>query len=145
MEINYNDLNTFLESIHMGTKVSKIYKDKTQDEEIKELLNEIISIFKKHETKVANLILEKGYNPTDDLSLGRELLVLMERLKLADDDIKISMELLKAINMGAIKGSEFIYTHNNYDDNSLYILKDVIKDYSYIYNKTTNYITDKYL
>ena len=32
MEINYRDLNTFLESIHMGTKVSKIYKDKTQDD-----------------------------------------------------------------------------------------------------------------
>ncbi len=141
----YKDLNTFLESIHLGTKVSRIYKDQTHDEEIKELLNEIISIFKKHESNISNLIIDKGHNPTDDLSLGREIVVLMERMKLTDDDFKTAIELLKAINMGATKGAEFIYKHNDYDEHSIGIMKDVIKDYSYIYNKTTNYITDKYL
>lgn len=141
----YKDLNTFLESIHLGTKVSRIYKDRTHDEEIKGLLDEIISIFKKHENNISNLIVDKGYEPNEDLSLGRELVVLMERMKLTDDDFQISMELLKAINMGTTKGAEFIYRHYDYDENSINMMKDVIKDYSYIYDKTTKYITDKYL
>lgn len=145
MKNRYDDLNKFLESIHMGSKITKIYKDKTESKEVVALLDEVIATFKKHEENVSEQISKHDVNPCEDLSVGKEMIVWMERMKNLKESFDVGIELLKAINMGTSKGLEFIYEHDDYDIETTKCLKDVIKDYSYLYTKVTNYITDKYI
>lgn len=145
MKNQYDDLNKFLESIHMGSKITRIYKDKTTNNEVTEMLNEVLDIFKKHEKNVSKQILKHKVKPNEALSKSKEMVVWMEKLKSFDENFDIGIETLKAINMGTSKGLEFIYEHNDYDQECTDILKDVIKDYSFLYDKVTNYITDKYI
>lgn len=145
MKNRYDDLNKFLESIHMGSKIVRLYKEKCEEKEVSSLLNEIIETFKKHEANVIQRINKHKVNPCEDLSMGKELLVWMEKFKNLTDDFNVGIELLKAINMGTSKGLEFLYEHDDYDKETTKVLKDVIKDYSYLYDKVTNYITDKYI
>lgn len=145
MKNQYDDLNKFLESIHMGSKITRIYKEKVTNNEVEEMLNEILDVFKKHEKNVSKQISKHKVKPNDSLSMSKEMVVWMEKKKNLEENFDVGIEMLKAINMGASKGLEFIYEHNDYDEECTDILKDVIKDYSYLYDKVTNYITDKYI
>ena len=56
MKNRYDDLNKFLESIHMGSKITKIYKDKTESKEVIALLDEVIATFKKLEAENEGIV-----------------------------------------------------------------------------------------
>lgn len=154
MEQNYERFNMFLESIHSGTKIFKIYKSLALNNQLIELLNEIISYFKKHEENITQFLVGKNVEANDSLSCGREFIVWIEKIKtemmlgrtantgvknekeMEDNDFDICINCLKGINMGSTKGIEFIYKYKDLDTS---ILKDILNDYSYLYNKVSDY------
>ncbi len=156
----YEEFNVFLESIHSGSKVFKMYRTMTNDDELNNLLAEIVEYFEQHETSVSEVLKNHSVQPTNTISPGKELIVWIEKVKTQmklgkassepeeynitnnDDDLDIGISALKSLNMGITKGLEFVYIHRGLE---IEALKKVIKDYGYLYDKLLNFIVKKYL
>lgn len=157
MEQDYQRFNMFLESIHSGTKIFKMYKSLAVNQKLIDLLDEIISIFRKHEELVTYFIKEKNVDPNESLSIGREFIVWLEKVKTQmkigktdnndsedneNDDFEICINSLKGIHMGSTKGIEFVHKYKELDTT---ILKSILIDYSHIYDKVSDFIITNYL
>lgn len=145
MENKYKELNKFLESIHMGTKTIRTYIDKCEKKETACVLNDIISVFAKHESLITDECIKHGIDPSDKMSMMKEMVAWMKKMKMTCSDFDVLIVILKAVNMGIEKGIKFIYEHADFDLDCTNSLKEVIRDYNRVYDKVCDYILDKYL
>ena len=141
--IDYNKLNKFLSYIHMGNDVFRLYykhAEKIDNQELKELIVEIQEVFKQHEENMTNIIKSKGIDPTDSLTIQGKMGVIMENLKIIDNEFSIALDALKAVNMGEISALKFMYENKKIDESIINDLKIIITDYDKIKTKIKNYI-----
>ena len=142
-----NELNKFLSYIHMGNTIYRIYDEQAQkfnDEELKNLINKIQEIFKKHETKITDMICELHEKPTDDLTFAGIMGVYKERLKIFSDPLSICLSAIKSTYMGMISAFKFLDENKNLPIDVLTRIKEVIDDYGLIVDKIKTYILSKY-
>lgn len=135
MNKKLQEINKFLRSIHMGTQTFRVYKEKTTDVKLLNLFDEALKVFKKHENILTALLLDLEIDPTDELSIGNDFVIMMERMKKPCCDFAVGIYALKALNMGLIGGLEFIYEHRDFSLKHKLILNEVIDDYVILIKK----------
>ena len=141
--MNYEELNKFLSYIHMGNETFRLYYKAAEDmknKRLKKLITEIEEVFKRHEETITKLIKSRDCECSDSVTLMGKMALMMEKLKIVDNEFDICERAIKAVNMGMISALKFAYYNNNMDEEIKEVIKDVISDYTDIEEKINDYI-----
>ncbi len=105
--------NRFLTATIMGKNIFMIYKNKTDNIELKNLLNESIKIFKKQEENIINEIKILNDIPNNNLLISQNLAIILEKIKIKmiKNDFLLIMRIIKVLNTG-INGSYKLFFNN---------------------------------
>lgn len=122
--------NEFLNGIYMGEKIFSILRDNTSNTQLINGFDEIMDSFSRHKESIKEYMVT--YNiATTPLGISSKISSFYEYLKVnnTDDDFKVLIEGIKAINMGIIQGMKFIHENKKLNEEFLNIASGVIKDY----------------
>ena len=142
----YNELNKFLSYIHMGNETFRIYYDKAceiNSKRLKDLIVQIQEVFKTHEELITSILKRHNAECSDDLTMVGKMAVLMEKVKVTDEEFDICERAIKAVNMGLISGLKFAYYNKNMESEIKEAIKDVIADYTDITEKINDFILER--
>lgn len=142
-----NELNKFLSYIHMGTNIYRIYyehSEKINSKKLLKLITNILEIFKTHEENITSLIVNEGEEATNSLTASAIMGVMMEKIKIVDDELSICTSAIKATYMGMISALKFLNQNDKLSDEiKKYIIK-VIDDYEKICKMIKDFIIKEY-
>lgn len=141
-----NELNKFLSYIHMGMSIYRIYSEHAEKLAVSsliKLLNEVETVFKRHETEITNLIDELDEKATESLTFAGIMGVYKEKLKNFDSAYTICINAIKTTNMGLISALNFLDENTSLPDNVKLKIKAIINDYINIEVKITNYLLEQ--
>lgn len=123
--------NEFLTGINMGEKTFTILKENTINTKLYDGFEEIIQSFKRHKESIKEYMMMHNITPATELPITSRIANYYEFVKVnnTDDDFKILIEGIKAINMGIIQGLKFIHENKGLNSEFLDLASGVVKDY----------------
>lgn len=142
-----NELNKFLSYVHMGTSIYRIYYEhceKMESKKLLKLITEILEIFKTHEENITKLINSENEEATNSLTAAGVMGVMMEKLKIVDNEFSICTSAIKATYMGMISALKFLNENKNLSENIKESIINVIDDYEKINKMLKNFIIKEY-
>lgn len=142
-----NELNKFLSYVHMGTSIYRIYYEhckKIKSKKLLKLITDILEIFKTHEENITKLINSENEEATNSLTAAGVMGVMMEKLKIVDNEFSICTSAIKATYMGMISALKFLNENKNLSDNIKESIINVIDDYEKINKMLKNFIIKEY-
>lgn len=142
-----NELNKFLSYVHMGTSIYRIYYEhceKMKSKKLLKLITEILEIFKTHEENITKLINNENEEATNSLTATGVMGVMMEKLKIVDNEFSICTSAIKVTYMGMISALKFLNDNKNLSENIKENIINVIDDYEKINKMLKNFIIKEY-
>lgn len=105
-----NELNDFLKGINMGIDSFNSYKEKLQDENLKNQFSMILNVFGSQKQRVISLIDKLGGEVDDSIGLGGEIASIFGKMKdlLIDNDKEVIEHAINAMDMGAKQGDKVV-------------------------------------
>lgn len=115
----------------MGEKTFRILKDNTINTKLYDGIEDIMTSFKRHEESIKEYMVMHNIIPVTNLPVSSKVANYYEFIKVnnSDDDFKVLIEGIKAINMGIIQGMKFIHENKGLDQEFIDLANGVIKDY----------------
>lgn len=143
MKKNVKMMNKFLSFLHMGAATFRIYLKEAKGEELNDILSNNIKKFKEHEQEITKTISLIGTDPTDKTTFMEKRVLMVEKIKCdqINDDTKLALYALKAIDMGLRSSLEFLLKNKaNLADSFIECAKHVIAYYSEVVEELKAFI-----
>lgn len=130
----YIEYNKLLKGTYMGIITFDQFLIKTNSDKIKELIENVLKIFREHEEILIKEIEDMNEKPCEEHSMSNltsEVMIAMKNLGISDD-VDLIKEMTKAINMG----QENLVEYKHQDLKEYRHLEEIIdkisQDYSFI-------------
>lgn len=133
MKKNIKLMNKFLSFLHMGAGAFRVYLKEAKSEELIDMLTKHLKHFKEQEKVITDCIQLIGHDPTDRTTFMEKRVLMMERMKCdgLEDDTKLALYAMKAIDMGLRNSLEFILKNKpRLPDSFIEAARQVIAYYS---------------
>ena len=96
-------LNHFLSAIIMGQEIFSIYKDKAQDEKLKNIIEDFISSLINQKKDMEKYI-SKTFQVNEELSILQKNALMLEKIKTKkiDNDYTLCINIIKVMNKAIV-------------------------------------------
>ena len=136
------EMNVFLSSLHMGTATLRELERITKNLETKKIFIEILDRLAKHEQMITDTIVKLNCDPTDRLTCGEKMIIMMCKMKAKKkSDFEITMYGIDAIQKGIQGALTFLYEHADLNPIFLHVAVEVLEDYDNILTRLKEHAT----
>ncbi|ELC8441502.1 DUF2383 domain-containing protein [Clostridium perfringens] len=135
-------LNDNLKELYMGIDVFNHYHKKCKSNELKNLLGDVINLYKKEATELSSKISSLGDSPASSIGISGKISEALYNIKTltADTDSEILEESIKAFKTGIIAFQKVLEDKGDQlDSDAVNLLKNIIKENEELSKKLNEY------